>query len=186
MKADNGGRTGKAVKTRPTIVTVDKGGRKRKWGPLSRDTAWRAGSFWEEMGGDAKVFLEKDGKMNEVSVEKLVGKGGPRFLFKDKKPDSPQRPDEKRDDLPVTEEASGTEEVADESTTEEPVTAMSEDDREERETAHKMWLSEKVTFLENENRELKKALQEMESRLASKKQHRGKLKGDVPGSKLQS
>ena len=161
MKADNGGRTGKAKATnqRPTIVTVEVSGKKREWGPLSRDTAWRAGCFWEEMGGDAKVFLEKDGKMNEVSVEKLVGKGGPRFWFKVEKPESPQRPDEKRDDQPVTEDASGTEEVADESTAEEPVTAMSEDDREERETAHKMWLSEKITSLENENRELKKALQ---------------------------
>ena len=43
---------------------------------------------------------------------------------------------------------------------------MSEDGSEERETAHKMWLSEKITSLENENAELKKALLDMEVRLA--------------------
>ena len=43
---------------------------------------------------------------------------------------------------------------------------MSEDGTEERETAHKTWLSEKVTSLETENAELKKALRDMEERLA--------------------
>ena len=42
---------------------------------------------------------------------------------------------------------------------------MSEDDREEREIAFKMWLSDKVTSLETENAELKKTLQDMEARL---------------------
>ena len=44
---------------------------------------------------------------------------------------------------------------------------MSEVDAEERETERKMWLSEKVTTLEKENSELKRALQEMEARLAT-------------------
>ena len=70
-------------KTSPTVVTVDKGGKERKWGPLSRATAWRAGSYWEEVDREVKTFLEKDGKMNEVSVEKLAGREGPRFWFRD-------------------------------------------------------------------------------------------------------
>ena len=43
---------------------------------------------------------------------------------------------------------------------------MSEEDSDERETRHKMWLSAKVTTLEKENQDLKGALQEMETRLA--------------------
>ena len=63
-----------------------------------------------------------------------------------------------------------TEEVVDESTAEEPATeapttGMSEVDPEEIETGQKMWLSEKGTSLENENTELKKAIQTMETRL---------------------
>ena len=158
---------------RPTVVTVDKGGKEKKWGPLSRTVAWKAGGYWEESKGDAKVFLEKGGEKKEMSAEKLVGKGGPRFWFKEK-PDQPQQePEERKDDHPVTEETveeSGTEEAGGESVTEDdpvtedPVQVMSEDDSKERETAHQMWLSEKVTSLETENRELKKALQEMETR----------------------
>ena len=63
---------------------MDKDGRVRKWGPLSGPAAWRAGCYWEDMGGDTKIFLEKDGKRNEASVEKLVGNGRPKFLFKRK------------------------------------------------------------------------------------------------------
>ena len=43
---------------------------------------------------------------------------------------------------------------------------MSEEDSDERETWHKMWLSEKVTTLEKENQDLERALQEMERRLS--------------------
>ena len=118
------------------------------------------------MKGDAKVYLEKDGKRAEVGVEKRVGKGGPRFWFIEKKPEPQQQVEEKRDDQPITEE------VVDESTTEEPATEvptpkMSEVDPQEIETGQKMWLSEKVTTLERENAELKKALQEMETRLST-------------------
>ena len=66
-------RLGKAK--RPTIITVDENGLERKWGPLSGSSAWRAGSFWEEMDRKVKVFLEKDGKRDEVHVEKRIQGG---------------------------------------------------------------------------------------------------------------
>ena len=89
----DGGRTGKAGEKSPTVLTVDKDGRERKWRPLSRFTAWRAGSYWEDMAGYAKIFLEKDAERNEVNAEKFVGKGGPRFWFDEKKPQpQPQQP----------------------------------------------------------------------------------------------
>ena len=141
-------------------------------GHISRSTVWRAGSYWEDIGGDAKVFLEKDGKRIEMSVEKLVGKGGPRFLFRGKMAEPPrQQPARGGDDETATE-------VVDESTTnddpvtevdsatEDPVQTLSEDGADEKETAHKMWVSEKVTSLEKENQDLKGALQDMERRLA--------------------
>ena len=139
-------------------------------GPLSRSSAWRVGSFWEDMGGDAKILLEKDEKRMEVSVEKLVGKGGPRFWFKEKKPEPPQQPPQGEggeesvtEDDPVTVDDSATE---DDPVTEDLASEMSEDDPEEVETGQTMWLVEKVTSLENQNEELKRALQEMETRLA--------------------
>ena len=61
---------------RPILVTVDKNGRERKWGPLSRASEWKAGSYLEEIG-EAKIFFEANGEKTEMSVEKLVGKGGP-------------------------------------------------------------------------------------------------------------
>ena len=59
----------------------------------------------------------------------------------------------------------------DSATEDDPVTEdlppeMSEDDPEEVETGQKMWLVEKVTSLENQNEELKRALQDIEMRLA--------------------
>ena len=96
------GRRRKDVKgQRPTIVTVDGNGVERKWGPLSRASAWRVGSYWEDMGGDTKILLEKDGARKDVDVEKRVGKGGPRFWFKEKKLEPQQQPEEKRDDQPL-------------------------------------------------------------------------------------
>ena len=102
------------------------------------------------------------------------GKRKPRFWFKEKPGQPQQESEERKDDHPVREETveeSGTEEAGGESVTEDgpvtedPVQVMSEDDSKETETAHQMWLSEKVTSLETENRELKKALQEMETML---------------------
>ena len=102
------------------------------------------------MKADVKVFLEKGGERKDMSVEKLTGKEGPRFWFKEKNPQPPQQQVEgKRDDQSVTEEVvdeSVTEEVVDESTTEEPATEapptrMSEVAPDEIETGQKMWLS---------------------------------------------
>ena len=95
---DRWGKSWKAgEKKSPMVVTVDKGGLERKWGPLSRSISWRAGCYNEETDREVKIFLEKEGKMDEVIVEKLVGKGGPRFWFKEKKPEPPQQqPEEKR------------------------------------------------------------------------------------------
>ena len=83
------------------------------------------------MEGDEKIFLEKDGKRNEVDVEKLVGKDGMRFWFKHKKPEPAHQPE--GEDCDETE----TEDVDDQSNTEvDP--GISEDDPEERETGQKM------------------------------------------------
>ena len=60
----------------PTVITVDKSGQERTWGPLSRAAAWKAGCFWEESKGDAMVFLEKGNEKIKVSVEKLIGEDG--------------------------------------------------------------------------------------------------------------
>ena len=85
------------------------------------------------MKGDAKVFLDKGSEKIEVSVQKLDGKDGPRFWFKNKKPDQPQQhPEERPDEQSVTEEA------ADESSTEEVIRGMSEVDPREVETGKTM------------------------------------------------
>ena len=90
MSRSTGERWPKAAeKNIPTVVTVDKRGHERKWGPLSRASAWKAGCFYVESKGDAKVYLEKDGARKDVDVEKRVAKGGPMVWFKDKKPNSP-------------------------------------------------------------------------------------------------
>ena len=61
-RSKTNGRKGENVKTsRPTIITAEKSGNERRWGLLSRANAWRAGCFVEDMDGDARVFLEKDG-----------------------------------------------------------------------------------------------------------------------------
>ena len=81
-------------------------------------------------------------------------------MFKDRKPDPPkQHVEEKRDDESVKQE------TADESTKEEAIKAMSEVDQDEVETGKKMWLCAKITTLEKENGELRKALQEMEAKI---------------------
>ena len=89
------------------IVTVDKSGQERTWGPLSHTAAWKAGCFCEEKKGNVKVFLEKGGEKKEMSVEKLIGKDGPRFQFKDQKPELPEQHPEKKglEDQSATEDA---------------------------------------------------------------------------------
>ena len=69
---------------------MDKGGKEKTGGPLSRTAAWKAVSYWEEMKGDAKIYLEKGSEKKEIGVEKLIGKDGQRFWFKEK-PDQPQQ-----------------------------------------------------------------------------------------------
>mgnify|MGYP004662545421 CR=1 FL=1 len=144
------------------VITVEqrwgKGEIEKRWGPLSRTTAWRAGSFWEESNGSVKVFLDKDGKRAEVQVEKLVGKGGPRFWFSKKTPEPPQTQNQEKDKS-VTE-------TEDESITEEVDPGVDEVTQDEIQTEKMMWLVEKATSLEDENKELKRALQEMEAKLA--------------------
>ena len=132
----------------PIVVTVDGDGHERKWGPLSRNAARRAGRFWEDGNGAVKVFLEKEETRKEVDVEKRGGEGRWRFWFEEKK-DQPQQP--KEDEEP----ASGKDDV----------TVVEEDTPEEIETQHKMWLIDKVTSLERENEEMKSALQEMATRV---------------------
>ena len=88
--------------------------------------------YWDEIKGEAKVFLEKGDEKKEMSVEKLVGKDGPRFWFKVQKPDPPkQQVEERKEDQSVTEDA------ADETATEEVVQVMSEVDRERWKRARK-------------------------------------------------
>ena len=82
-KATNGGT--KSSK-RPTIITVDDKGRQRKWGPLSRVNAWRAGTFWEDMDRGVKVFIVEEDKKKEVDVEKRLEGGREWFWFKEKLP----------------------------------------------------------------------------------------------------
>ena len=144
----------------PTVVTVDKSGQERTRGPLSRTAAWKAGGYWEEMKGDARIFLEKGYVKIEVSVEKLEGNEGLRFWFKDLTPDPPKKQVEEKPD-----EQSVTEDAVDESTTEEVVQVMSEVDPGEEETGKKMWLAQKVTTLEKANGEMKTAIQEMRSKI---------------------
>ena len=83
-----GGKAAKGDKkppTRPMIITVERSGLVRRWGPLSRANTLRAGCFWEDMEGAAKVYLEKDQKRTEVLVEMTVKGGRPRYWFKEMK-----------------------------------------------------------------------------------------------------
>ena len=141
----------KAAK-RPTIITVDGDGREKTWGPLSRSAAWRAGSFWEEMDGTVKVFLEKDGKRNGVHVEKRIQGGRICFWFDEKTPQHPQQPQEG--------------EVDDETETVEEVNGVDEVTPDEMQQERMMWLTEKATTLENEKEELKRVIRDMEAKIA--------------------
>ena len=59
-------------------------GERKKLGQLSRAKTWRMGSFWEDMNGDMKVFLDKDPERKESEDEKVVEDGRARFLIKEK------------------------------------------------------------------------------------------------------
>ena len=142
-------RLGKAK--RPTIITVDENGLEKKWGPLSGSSAWRAGSFWEEMDRKVKVFLEKDGKRNEVHVEKRIQGGRICFWFDENIAQPPQQPQECEvdDETETVEEATGVEEVT----------------PDEMQKERMMWLTEKATTLENEKEAMKRTIQAMEAKI---------------------
>ena len=88
-------------------------------------------------------------------------KGRTKILVQGEKPESPQQPPEGEGGG----EQSVTEDAVEESTTKDSASEMSEVDPEEMETGQKTWLVEKVTTIEKENGELKKAFHEMETRL---------------------
>ena len=94
------------------------------------------------------VFIQKDGKMVEVQVVERIEGGRERFWFEGKK-DQPQQPKEAEEP----------------STRDEGVTVLEEDTPEEIEVMNKMWLMDKVASLEMENEEMKKAHQEMATRV---------------------
>ena len=54
---------------------MEANGRERRWGALSRAAAWRAGTFWEDMEGDVRVYIERDSERKEVEVEKRIEDG---------------------------------------------------------------------------------------------------------------
>ena len=120
----------------------------RRWGPLSRTTAWRVGCFLEDLQGGVKVFIRKDGKMAEVEAEKRFEGGREKFWFNEKK-DQPEHQTEPQEPAPG----------------EDQVTPFEEETQEEIDERNKMWLIEKVTSLERENEEMKKVLQEMATRV---------------------
>ena len=91
------------------------------------------------LGGDqrrSQGLLEKCGEKIEVNVEKLEGKDGPSFWFKDRKPDPKSSPKKKPDEQSVTEDA------ADDTTTEEVIRVMSEVDPGEVETGQNVAVGE--------------------------------------------
>ena len=100
------------------------------------------------MRGEVHVFLEKDGQRKEVQVEKRVGKGKPGFWFVE----DPQPPQDQegREDQPTPEEESP---------------AMDEVRPVEVQAERAMWVSERITVLQNENEELKKAVQETKAKI---------------------
>ena len=130
------------------IITMDEKGKERKWGPLSRITAWRAGSFWEDMEGKVKVFIQKGETKSEVTVEERIQCGRKTFWFEGKPVPQPQeRQEEGNDQTP--EQPSGMQVV----------------DPEETQTNYAMWLEQKIVSLEKEKDEMKIAHQEMATRI---------------------
>ena len=96
-----------------------------------------------------KVFIRKDGKMAEVEAEKRFEGGRERVWFNEKNEQTQNQTEPQQESSPA-----------------EQVIALEEETQEEIDERNKMWLIEKVTSLEKENEELKKALQEMTTRIA--------------------
>ena len=84
------------------------------------------------------VFLEKDGQRKEVQVEKRLGRGKASFWFVE----DPQPPQDQ-------------EGGEDQPTPEEEAPAMDEVRPDEVQTERAMWVSERLTTLQNENEEVK-------------------------------
>ena len=137
----------------PTIVTVEKNGKERNWGHLSRTNSWRVGCFLEDLDGEARVFIEKDAKRRDVQVEKHIERGKARIWLKEKKPQPPQDPETRQEE--------------DQSQTVEEVTGVDEVPPEEIQMERMMWLVERVTSLEKEKEEMKQKLLEMEAKMAN-------------------
>ena len=119
-------------------------------GAALESSAWRAGRFWDDLDGKVKVFLEKDGRREEVGVELRIQGARKTFWFVEIKPQPSQQPEGNGDeDQSVTVDEvvkSDTEELVAQSDTEDaPI--MSEEDSDERETRHKMCLSERQSQL---------------------------------------
>ena len=133
---------------RPTVVTVEKGGKERIWGPLSRTTAWSAGCFVRVMKGDVQVFLEKDGVKKEVQVVKRI-QGG-REVFWLEEIAKRQQPEGDEGEEPTREQAP----------------PMQEDTPEEDEARRKSSLMESVAWLEKDNEAMKAKIGEMEAKMA--------------------
>ena len=129
------------------VITVDEKGRERKWGPLSGTTAWRAGSFWEDMKMTVKVFIQRGEERKEVGVEKRTQGGRKIFWFCEKPSPHPQERQDVGDDQPIQEAEDG---------------GMQEDTPEEKQKMEMTGLEERIAALERENGELKNTLREME------------------------
>ena len=102
---------------RPTIITIDKSGQEREWGPLSQSNAWRVGSFRKKMGRTVTVFLEKDGTRKEVEVTKRI-EGGIEKVWLKEKDAQPQQEERKENHEPTLEDDERTQEEDDEPTPE--------------------------------------------------------------------
>ena len=141
-------------KTKATIVTVEEmwGKKKeRRWGPLSRATAWRVGIFCEDLNGDVKVFLDENGERKEAEVEKRIERGRARFFLKEKTQHQQEGQERRVDEQAATvQENPGVDEVP----------------AEEIQMERMMWLAERTTSIEKENEGMKLIIREMESKIA--------------------
>ena len=137
------------ARKKPTIVTIEESGRERKWGPLSRANAWRAGSFWEDMDREVKVFIVEEDKRKEVDVEKRLEGGREWFWFEEKVPQPPQ--EQGRDDNQIPER--------------EEVAVMDEVDPEETQLEQMTSLAERIASLERENKEKDRTIKELEMKI---------------------
>ena len=73
------------------IVTVDNDGHERKWGLLSRNTAWRAGLFWDDMKGEVEVFLKRATHGRKPTTKNASIKGGDNLASR-QTPTAPRNP----------------------------------------------------------------------------------------------